>query len=87
MADIIIHVTGMGALEGTSDVYVGGDCRTSDMETADPSIAWSAQVSPSDLAATVNTAIKNAAIAAAANEGHTVGILDKKTVLGGATGL
>ena len=87
MADIIIHVTGMGALENTTDVFVGGDCRTSDMVTADPSLYWSAQVGVSDLAATINTACKNAAILVAADSGHTVGALDKKTLLGGAVGL
>lgn len=87
MADIMIHVAGMGALENTTDIFISGDCRTSDMVTADPSVNWSAQVSPSALASAVNTAIKNAAIAAAEAAGFSVGLLDKKNVLGGATGL
>jgi len=87
MAHIIIQVTGMGALENTSDVYIGGNCRTSDMTSNDASVTWSAQVSPNALASAVNQAIKDAAVTAAGDAGHTVGALDKKNVLGGATGL
>ena len=87
MADLLVRVTGMGALEETADIFIGGECRTSDMTVEDASVSWQAQVAVGALAATMNTAIKNAAVTAAGDAGHTVGALDKKNVLGGATGL
>lgn len=88
MASIVIHVTGMGGHNGNGDLYVGGVCRTSDMVIEDPSVSFYATFAPTALAATINEAIKDAAITAAEAEGYgPVGLLDKKSVLGGAVGL
>lgn len=48
---------------------------------------WSTMVNSTDLAATINNSIKNAAIAVAASNGHTIGGLDKKNLICGAVGL
>lgn len=50
-------------------------------------IEWVAEVGYDALAATMNTAIKDAVVAEFANVGITVGALDKKTLFGGAVSL
>lgn len=89
MADIVIFVSGYSAnSETTDDLEYSGTCRCSGMDATDDSITWAtAAVAVGALATTVNTAIKDAAIAAAGVAGYTVGGLDKKTLLGGAIGL
>lgn len=52
-----------------------------------PATNFAVQVSPSALAATINAAVKDAAIARVEAEGYTVGVLDKKNIFGGAVGL
>lgn len=52
-----------------------------------PSISWGATVSFTSLSATMNEAIRDAAIAAAESAGYSVGPLDNKTVFSGAMGV
>lgn len=87
MADIVIFVFDIGAVASGDDVQYSGGARCSGMTSTDPTIEWLTSVDPGALAATVNAAIKDAAIAAAADAGFTVGALDKKTLLAGAVGL
>jgi hypothetical protein len=61
--------------------------RCTGMDPEDMDVTWSVEVDPGDLAATINAAVKDAAIAAAEVRGYTVGALDKKTLIGGAVGL
>lgn len=88
MADIVINVRpSLGAVTVGDDVEYSGVCRLSGMNATMESMEWTATASPGALAATVNAAIKDAAIAVAVAAGFTVGVLDKKTLLGGAIGL
>jgi len=50
-------------------------------------IYWEVEVNFTDLATTINTAIKNAIVAAAATAGFTIDALDKNTLLAAASGL
>lgn len=88
MAHIVIYHIQAGGYETGDDVQYQGKARCSGMVAADPDVEWYANVSPSALAATINAAIKDAAIAAALDQQDiTVGALDKKTIIGGAVGL
>lgn len=86
MASIVIHVTGLGAIQGSPDLHIGGECRTSGMTTSDQSIEWRIQVAHNTTAAVTNDLIKAAAIAAAVGAGF--GPIDqpvkKIIILGGA---
>lgn len=88
MASIVIRVTASAepVPEG-DDIYYGGVARCSGMDNEDPSINWSCEIAPTALAATVNNTILGAAVDAADIAGYTVGMLDKKTIIGGAVGL
>ena len=87
MAHIVMLVHGYAPADSGDDIRIQGSCRLSGMTPADESIGWSVDVAPGALAAAMNSAIKDAAIAAAELAGYTVGALDKKTLLGGAVGL
>ena len=87
MASIQIYVTGYGPAESGDDLVWTGQARCSGMTSADDTISWSATVDPGALAATVNQAFKDAAVAAAGDAGFTVGLGDKKTLIGAAVGL
>lgn len=78
-----LHIVADSINPGTS-VIIGGSAV---VEGHDDTLMWSVSVAWDALEATINTAIKDAAIAAAAAAGFTVGALDKKTLYGGAVGL
>jgi len=82
MADILIFYQDRNIVEG--EIVLSGTAYAS---PDSGSIPWETTVSRGDLAATINAAMKTAAIAAADVAGYTVGALDKKTLLGGAVGL
>lgn len=84
MAHIAIFVGSIGNGENGT-LFISGEARLSDGGDAVP---WDLTVAHNALAATINTAIKDAAIAAADLAGHeAVGALDKKTLYAGAVGL
>ena len=87
MADIIIFAGSMVSAQTGDDVIIAGEARCSGMSSQDSSIEWSIQIDPGALAASINDAIKDAAIVAADDRGFVVGALDKKTLLAGAVGL
>ena len=87
MADIVIFVTAIASTGSGDDVRYGGEARCSGMDPEAGPITWTADVDPGAVAATVNGAIKDAAIAAADVADFVVGALDKKTLLAGAVGL
>lgn len=89
MADIVIYCQSVNAQSDSSDdIEYQGYCRCSGMDASDQSIPWvTGAVAVGALAATINDAIKAAAIVAAGDAGYTVDALDKKTLLGGAVGL
>ncbi len=87
---IVILVTDLRpADDAGDDLLVAGTARLSTMSPSADSVPWSVQFDPTQLAATINEAIKDAAIAAAEAEPYNfdVGLLDKKTLIGGAIGL
>lgn len=83
MAHILIFITGISAIEGSTDNYIGGDCRTSDMLPDNPSIYWSARIKMDDLLTNINDVIQAAATDAVTREGRKVELLDLKTIVGG----
>jgi hypothetical protein len=85
MAHISIFVGGISQVG--SDIRIVGQARTSDMSDTDDPLYWEVDVAFSALAATINDAIRDAAIAAAVVASHSVGGLDKKTIYAGAVGL
>lgn len=87
MADIVILVRGLGAVDEGDDVAYSCIARCSGMNNQVASIEFEATAAQGALATTVNTAIKNAAVTAAGVAGYTVGALDKKMILGGAVGV
>jgi len=88
MSDIVIHIQSIGAYDNVStNVFYTGIARCTGMTSDNASINWNVQVAPGALAATVNTAIRDAAITAVGDAGYTVGALDKKTLIGAAVGL
>ena len=86
MASIVVHVTGLGAIQGSSDLHIGGECRTSGMTADDQSVEWRIQVAHNTSADVTNDLIRAAAIAAAVGAGF--GPIDqpvkKIIILGGA---
>lgn len=72
-----------------SNMTIGGTyfCAGTQAATGSGGGSWSAVVPIDALASTINAAIKDAAIAAAAGYEITVGAQDKKTIIGGAVGL
>lgn len=87
MSDILILITGYQPIAESDDIRITGVGRCTAMGLEHPEIEWATDVAPGALAATINAAIKAAAIDAADLRGYTVGLLDKKTLLGGAVGL
>lgn len=87
MADIMIFVGSIAPSANGDDITIYGEARCSGMSDADSPVAFSCEVDPGALAATVNSAIKDAAVAAADVRGYTVGVGDKKNLLAGAIGL
>jgi len=87
MADIVILVHGNGPAGSGDNIRYSGSCRLSGMTPESEGVTWSVDVPPGALASTINTAIKDAAVAAAEAAEYTVGALDKKTLIGGAVGL
>lgn len=81
MANIIIRITGMGAVGNLSMLSITGEARTDDMKKDDPSVFWETTVSISDLL--MNSKIADSAIAAALQAGFVVNVLDMKTIIGG----
>lgn len=87
MAHIVILVVSIGADDSGKGVVYSGIARCSDMTKIDSQINWSVSVASDALADFTNTAIVNAAVAAALTAGVTVGALDRKTLVGAAVGL
>ena len=87
MAHIVMFISNIGADDTGSGVLYGGYSRLSTMTSADASINFWVNQDANELAATVNAAIKTAAIDAATAAGYTVGALDKRTLIGAAVGL
>lgn len=89
MAHIVIfHIGVTPNYEGGDDLVYTGHARCSGMAPETPDLGWNIAVDPGALATTINTAIKDAAIAVALSDNDiTVGALDKKTIIGGAIGL
>lgn len=83
-ADGSVFVSGKAFSQFNQTVNADGE---SLQGSAGPTIDWVATVGWGDSAATINTAIKNAAIAAATASGYTVGGGDKKTLFRGALDL
>lgn len=82
MAHIAIFVSAI-ATDGTN-LELQGEARVS---PGSDFIGWTTTVPWTTGSAGVNTAIKDAAIAAAEAAGHTIGLLDNKTLFAGAMGL
>ena len=87
MADIAIYIISIGGCDDSDYVNVGGYARCTGMSAELGNIVWDVNIPLNSLASTANTAIKNAAIAAAEALEYTIGALDKKTLYGGAVGL
>lgn len=88
MADVVIKITDVGGSSEEAGVVYTGVAFCTGMDGNDSGITFQTDLLEHGvLASTVNAAIKDAAIAAAAVAGYTVGALDKKTLLGGAVGL
>lgn len=87
MADITICVSGFNTTGEASILNYYGYCLCTGMDQNDAQIVWGAEIAVGALASTINSTVKDAAIAAAGLEGYTVGALDKKTLIGGAVGL
>jgi hypothetical protein len=88
MAHIVINVISLSPMgEDNNDIWVGGEIRTSDMDAADLNLTFQVKIDPSSLATVQTAAIKAAAITVAEDAGHTIGLLDKKTLYGGGVGL
>ena len=82
MPDIAIFVSSVSR-SGT-DLYVNGIAHTSD---TDDTFGWGVSVAFDALAATINAAIRDAAVTVAGAAGHTVGALDQKRLFGGVMGI
>lgn len=87
MADLIVQVVGMGPGASSGSINYNGNCRASSMTNSDPNLYWNIDVPATALALTVNAACKDAGIAVCAANGFTIGLLDKKTIIGSAVGL
>lgn len=87
MAHIVILVVSIGADDNGKGVVYSGIARCSDMTKVDTQINWSVSVISDALVDVINTAIVNAAVAAAASLGITIGVLDRKILVGAAVGL
>lgn len=87
MASIVIVVGAIGPGSVAGNINYSGFLRTSDMDPEDSHLDWEVVVAATALAATVNDAIKDAAIAVAEANNHDVDLLDKKTLICGAVGL
>jgi hypothetical protein len=88
MAHIVIQIISLTPNgENNNDIFVGGEIRTSDMEAEDVNLTFQALIDSSSLATVQTAVIKAAAIEVAENAGHTIGLLDKKTLYGGGVGL
>lgn len=87
MAHIVILVVSIGADDNGKGVVYSGIARCSDMTKIDAQINWSVSIVSDALVDAINTAIVNAAVAAAASIGITVGVLDRKILVGAAIGL
>lgn len=88
MANIIVFTTDSNALgfPGGGNVSLSGSAHLPDSNFAN----WTVTFSMGALAATINEAIRDAAVAAinaAYGEGTTGGVLDKVTLFGGAVEL
>jgi len=83
MSHIVIYPSSISVVG--NNLHVSGVARVnvanSDEFSWDATISWTASQTA------VNTAIQNAAIAAAENLDYTVGLLDNKIILGGAAGI
>lgn len=85
---VIFHIEPGINTEGGDDIVYTGRARCSGMGPTDGDITWMAIVDPASLATSINEAIKSAAIdAALEQQSVTIGVLDKKTIIGGALGL
>lgn len=84
MADIVIFVKSMGQGPNSGVLRIRGIAHS---DGARDSFEWIADVAINAAAAVVNSAIKDAAVATAAQAGVTVGALDAKTLFGGAVTL
>ena len=86
MAHINICVGGLNPGPDASDINIYGSAYVSGDEEK-TQILWNVTIPHNSLAATANSAIQAAAIAAAEFLGFTVGALDKKTLYGSAIDL
>jgi hypothetical protein len=87
MASIIGWVNDVGYFDASDVVRIHGIARCEGMDDTSPNIQWEVLIDPDTLAATINSTIKSTMVTAAGDAGWTVGILDKKTLLGVAVGL
>ena len=80
MSDIVIFISNISVNKG--QLHVNGVVYVNPSETG---IGWGTDINWADPAISVNTAIVNAASAAAVNAGFTVDpLLDKRTIFGTA---
>lgn len=87
MAHIVILVVSIGADDNGKGIVYSGIARCSEMTKIDSQINWNVSIVSDALVDAINTAIVNAAIDAAASAGITVGLLDRKILVGAAVGL
>ncbi|MGH9966240.1 MAG: hypothetical protein ACREBG_00185 [Pyrinomonadaceae bacterium] len=83
MADMALILTNLDP-NGSGQLRLNGEGRAS---TDGGTFYWQVDVNYDALAATINSAIKDAAISAAQAAGYTVGAFDKKTLYSAAVGL
>lgn len=74
--------------DNDGNLYVTGKCRYAGQSVSAGDIDWATSVPINALAATINAALVDAAVQAVFDmDAVTIGILDKKTIIGGAVGL
>lgn len=88
MAHIVINVLRLDPCQTDTDyVNIGGNARVNGMGVEDANIDWNVDVPCNAAAATINEAIRDAAITQAELLEYEIGVLDKKTLVGAAVGL
>ena len=84
MVDIVMFPTAILQYNDTQIRIEGSACVNAEGAEV---FGWDATVNIDALATSYNTAIRDGAIYQAGLLGYTVGLLDKKTIVGGAIGL
>lgn len=83
MSHIAIYIDQIRTESG--NLRLDGHAVLNDAESSQ--ISWNTAISFTALSSTINAAVRDAAVDAAAVAGYTVGALDKKTLFTGAVGL